>query len=143
MADDELDSGWGDLLDDLAADVRRVVDRLRNLSAARLSAPPAAATSSTTGTPDHATRAVAAHSVAQVLADATARLEAASTGDPLTMHVVPILADHATGEVIAVTGNDLIAAAGRLTPGDPVGDTDARDVVSAAAAALTDVRRRL
>jgi len=80
---------------DLAAAVERLADRLRSLSDVRLAGP---------GGP-RASRADAAHALAQQLADAAALIE----GGPSRM--VPRLHDLAVGDQVAVTGHDLVAAA--------------------------------
>jgi hypothetical protein len=81
--------------DELAADVRRLADRLRSLSDVRLARP----------LPPSGSRADAARAVAQLLADGAARL----TGD--RSRPVPRLHDFAVGDQVAVTGADLVAAA--------------------------------
>ena len=86
------DAGWETLRGSIEADVRRVSERLRSLSLARLSAGPAEAS----------------HALAQALADAVVRLEAGQ-GAPAVRRV-PRLADLASGDQVAVLGHDLLAA---------------------------------
>ena len=122
------EEGWAPLADELAADVRRVADRLRTLSAARLAGPPAPPEGLM---PPYDSRAQAARAAAQTMADAAAALESAAAGDQ-----------------VAVTGHDLLAALELVPP-----DTDvywdvlehgpARHQVEQAARLLADVRRRL
>ena len=119
----------------LAADVRRVSDRLRTLSAARLSAPPGP---SVAGGPDHPSRAGAGRHAAQLMADAAADLEAAVEGVPPERRTLPVLPDLAVGDQVAVTGHDLLAALDAAGPLSSAGQT-----VRDAATALADVRRRL
>jgi hypothetical protein len=109
---------------DLAAAVQRVADRLRSLSDARLARP----------LPPHATRADAAHALAQQLADTCARLE----GVPA--RPVPRLHDLAVGDQVAVTGHDLVAAAG----GDcTTSDAGVASLVVAATAACHELAAAL
>ena len=86
----------------VAADVRRVADRLRSLSQARLAAPCGG----------YPSAADAGRAVAQSLADAAAALE----GEPIRL--LPRLSDFAVGDQVAVTGHDLLAA---LQPGPSTG----------------------
>ncbi len=141
------DEGWAPLAEELAADVRRVADRLRTLSAARLAGPPAPPED---GMPSYRSRAQAARGAAQAMADAAAALEhAAVSHGGFQWRPLPELADFAVGEQVAVTGHDLLAA---LDLGVPP-DTDvywdvlehgpARHQVEKAARLLADVRRRL
>lgn len=83
-----------ELLEDLAAQLGRLVDRLRSSSDVRLGG----------RLPSGGTRADAAHGLAQELADATAGL----VGDPV--RAVPRLGDLAVGDQVAVTGADLLSA---------------------------------
>ena len=80
---------------ELARQLGRLVDRLRSLSDLRLARASAAG----------ATRADQAHALAQRLADHAAAL----SGEP--SRGVPRLTDLAVGDQVAVTGNDLLAAA--------------------------------
>ncbi len=101
-----------DLRAALTVEVDRIADRLRGLSQARLAEP----------VPGHASRADAARSTAQALADAAARIEAglvaggdgaADTGQVAPVrHILPALTDFAAGDQVAVTGHDVIAALG-------------------------------
>ena len=68
------EEGWAPLAEELAADVRRVADRLRTLSAARLAGQPAPPED---GMPPYRSRAQAARGAAQAMADAAAALESA------------------------------------------------------------------
>ena len=102
-----------------ADDVRRLADRLRGLSEARLDGP----------LPPHASRAAAARALAQLLADAAQDLE--EPGAP--RRTVPDLGVFAVGDQVAVTGADLLAAAG---------STD-RDVPAEVVESVADLRRRL
>lgn len=133
--------------EELAADVRRVADRLRGLSQARLAE---------AATP-HASRAVGARRAAQALADAAQGIEErAGAGEPTWRHV-PELTDFAVGDQVAVTGHDLLAAldealggAPDATPAEPAvqvwtrgGRSSLAEVVRGAAAQLADLRRSL
>ena len=140
------EEGWAPLADELAADVRRVADRLRTLSAARLAGPPAPPED---GMPPYRSRAQAARAAAQTMANAAAALEnAAAGGGGFQWQPLPELADFAAGDQVAVTGHDLLAALELVPP-----DTDvywdvlehgpARHQVEQAARLLADVRRRL
>lgn len=141
-----------DLRAALTVEVDRIADRLRGLSQARLAEP----------VPGHASRADAARSTAQALADAAACIEAglvaggdgaagrdgtagrdgaADTGQVATVrHILPALTDFAAGDQVAVTGHDLIAALG----GAP-GDSCVEEADQLAAVALEQLRalRRL
>lgn len=128
MPADDVDP-WEPLRSELAADVRRVADRLRSLSQTRLAGPPAP---SEAGFPDHPSRAAAARAAASALAGAAATLEGIAA-PPL-----PELGDFAAGDQVAVTGHDLLAAMTAIAP-----DAHGRETVAVAAAALADVRRRL
>ena len=139
------DEGWAPLAEELAADVRRVADRLRTLSAARLAGPPAPPED---GMPPYRSRAQAAHGAAQAMADAAAALESGPTGGWVERRPLPELADFAVGEQVAVTGHDLLAALALVSPDEQVwvGPDDrapARRGVEQAARLLADVRRRL
>jgi hypothetical protein len=140
------EEGWAPLADELAADVRRVADRLRTLSAARLAGPPAPPED---GMPPYRSRAQAARGAAQAMADAASALESAAAGGGwVEWRPLPELADFSVGEQVAVTGHDLLAALELVPP-----DTDvywdvlehgpARHQVEQAARLLADVRRRL
>jgi hypothetical protein len=141
---------------ELAADVRRVSERLRSLSATRLAAPPAP---SPGGRPDHPSRAAAGRAAAQQRADAAAALEAAAAGTQPERRALPVLPDLAVGDQVAVTGHDLLAAldllgrsvdlstdlsTDRSTAVLPAGRPfPAEQAVRDACRALADVRRRL
>jgi hypothetical protein len=141
------EEGWAPLAEELAADVRRVADRLRTLSAARLAGPPAPPED---GMPPYRSRAQAARGAAQAMADAAAALESAAAGGvgSLGWRPLPELADFAAGDQVAVTGHDLLAALKLVSPDEEVwfGAHDrapARLGVEQAARLLADVRRRL
>ena len=140
------DEGWSPLADELAADVRRVADRLRTMSAARLAGRPAPPED---GMPPYRSRAQAARAAAQTMADAAAALESAAVGGGwVEWRSLPELADFAVGEQVAVTGHDLLAALTLVSPDAEVwfGVYDrapARLGVQQAARLLADVRRRL
>ena len=136
---------WGSLRDDLEADVRRVTDRLRNLSAARLAAAPAPPDG---GRPLYVTCAQAGRAAAGELAAAALALEAAADGVADERRDLPELSDFAVADQVAVTGHDLLAALERVLPGARVRtstyvETTAADTVAFAAQVLADVRRRI
>jgi hypothetical protein len=128
---------WDAMRLDLAGDVDRLADRLRNLSQARLSA----------AAPPHATRAAAARAAAQTLADAAAGLEARQDTTGPTWRTLPDLGDFAVGDQLAVIGHDLLAAAQITGPDDDAwshhGRRTAHEVLAEAADALTTLRRHL
>lgn len=131
------------LAEELAADVRRVADRLRSLSQARLAAP----------CPPYDSAADAGRVAAQALADAAAAVAAATfAGAAPVGRELPRLSDFSVGDQVAVTGQDLVtalAAAGAGAPGagsrvvDGAGAGPALDQAAAAARLLADVRRRI
>ena len=143
---------WADVREELAADVRRVSDRLRSLSATRLASPPGP---STDQGPDYDSRAQAGRAAAAELAGAAAALEAAAGGPgdghpPRAQQVpdLPVLSDLAVGDQVAVTGHDLLAALHLVGPAVPVWTSGserqpAEHAVRAAWRVLRDVRRRL
>lgn len=138
--------GWGSVRADLEADVRRVADRLRNLSAARLAAPPVPPEGRW---PPYRSCAQAARAVAGELAAAALALEAEAEGLEYKGHVVlPELSDFAVADQVSVTGHDLLTAMDRVPP-DALVRTDFSTQVPAAAAVaqaarlLADVRRRI
>lgn len=138
-------TAWGGLPDDLAADVRRVADRLRTLSAARLAGP---LTAPPAGWSPDTTRAAAGRVAAGRLAAAAEALEAAAAGRQPVERPLPRLGDFAVGDQVAVTGHDLLAAIPAVDPGGGVWlessrRTTARQAVSDAAKVLADVRRSL
>ena len=139
------EEGWAPLAEELAADVRRVADRLRTLSAARLAGQPAPPED---GMPPYRSRAQAARGAAQAMADAAAALESGSAGGWVERPPLPELADFAVGEQVAVTGHDLLAALALVAPDEevwfgPHNRAPARLGVEQAARLLADVRRRL
>ena len=88
---------------DLASEVERVADRLRSMSQAKLTGPVLG----------HTSRAHAARSAAQALADAAAVIEAGCPVDAAALPAkrpVPVLSEFAAGDQVAVTGHDLILA---------------------------------
>ena len=103
-----------DLRAALAIEVERIADRLRGLSQARL----------TESVPGHASRADAARSTAQALADAAARIESERATEPPSaagpkhpaprLRSLPTLTEFAAADQVAVTGHDLIAALGTV-----------------------------
>jgi hypothetical protein len=136
--------GWGSLPDDVAADVRRLADRLRGLSQARLAAP----------VPPHASRADAARAASQRLAEAAQGLAARDDPAEPGWRVLPSLGDFAVGDQVAVTGHDLLAELATCDPdaqvwappatGELTGTRrPALDVVAAAAETLAATRRLL
>jgi hypothetical protein len=123
---------WAGLREDLAADVRRVSDRLRSLSATRLAGPPGP---SAAGGPPFVSRAQAGRAAAAELARAAAALEAAAgpggqadrdvpeqpeLPEPPEPPELPELSDLAVGDQVAVTGHDLLGALDLVGPGVPV-----------------------
>ena len=147
VPDQPATSSWDGLRDEIAADVRRVSDRLRTLSATRLASPPAPPARPDEGGAgeDHASRAAAGRALAQRLADAAADLEAAAAGVEPGRRPLPELPDLSVGDQVAVTGHDLLAVLDLAGPDPPVGTGGRRaaEAVRAAARALMDVRRRL
>jgi hypothetical protein len=142
---DVPDDDWAVLRDELAGDVRRVADRLRDLSEARLAGPP---TSAQHGMPPYVSRAQAGRAAAQTMADSAGALEAAAAGTGFDRRELPELADFAVGDQVAVTGNDLLSALDLVGPDDEVwfGELDpvpAKVGVARVARLLADVRQRL
>lgn len=129
--------GWGSLPDQVAADVRRLADRLRGLSQARLGGP----------VPQHGSRADAARGVAQQLAEAAQGLAQRDAPAEPGWRVLPRLTDFAVGDQVAVTGHELLAELAGCGPEVDVwargARRTARDVVTAAADALAATRRLL
>jgi hypothetical protein len=140
----------GTVGEDLAADVRRVVERLRTLSQAQLAAP----------APPHPSRAAGARAVAQDLATAAQGIEDRASPDEPRWRTLPELADLAVGDQVAVTGHDLLALLRTpRSPGDhavvgslvdpaetvwaPGSRRTAGEVVADAAARLATLRRLL
>jgi hypothetical protein len=131
------DDDWASLRAELAADVRRVPDRLRSLSAARLQAQ----------VPPFPSRAAASREVARVLALAAQGIEARASEHEPSWRQPPELADFAVGDQVAVTGQDLLAALDGLDSAEdvwgPAARRPAHDVVAEAAATLAATRRLL
>ncbi len=127
----------GTVRDELTADVRRVVERLRTLSPAQLAAP----------APPHPSRAVGGRAVAQALATAVQGIEDRASPDEPHWRRLPELADFAVGDQVAVTGHDLLALLGSVDPEEtgwaPGARRTAEDVVTDAAAQLAALRRAL
>jgi hypothetical protein len=111
---------------DLAAQVGRLVDRLRSSSDVRLAR----------ALPTGGTRADAAHALAQRMADHAAALE----GGPI--RPVPRLHDLAVGDQVAVTGADLVRAVRLAAAGGSAGPGRSGETTPAARArdALAAVR---
>ena len=138
-------TAWGGLPDDLAADVRRVADRLRTLSAAQLAGPLAAPPA---GWSPDTTRADAGRVAAYRLAAAAEALEAAAAGRPPVERTLPRLGDFAVGDQVAVTGHDLLSAVAVVAPDAQVwlgfyDRASARQAVAGVTAVLAAVRRAL
>ncbi len=131
------DDDWAPLRDELAADVRRVSDRLRNLSQARLQAP----------VPPFPSRAAASREAARVLSVAAQGIEARADATEPSWRQPPELADFAVGDQVAVTGHDLLAVLDGLDPAEdawaPGGRRTSREVVAEAAGTLAATRRLL
>jgi hypothetical protein len=131
------DQGWGSLPEELAADVRRVSDRLAGLSESRLQGP----------APPHASRADAARTAARALAVAGQGLEERDGAEEPAWRTLPQLADRAVADQVAVAGHDLLGALADIEPGEAVWSPDGRrtalDVVRNAATDLAVVRRLL
>jgi hypothetical protein len=131
------EAGWAALRDELEADARRVPDRLRGLSQARLAAP----------TPPHESAAEAGHAAAQVLATAAQGLAERSAAREPRWREVPRLSVFAVGDQVAVTAHDLLGELAGCDPGEPVWAPGTRrtavDVVTSAAATLAATRRLL
>jgi hypothetical protein len=146
VSEDDLEARWRALRDEVGADVRRVANRLRQLSEAQLGSPPAPPTE---GFPAYRSRAQAGRAAAQVLADAAAALEAAAgSGRGADTPPLPQISPFAVGDQVAVTGHDLLAAMAPVRPGTSVSTGSYRRVpastaVADAARVLADVRRRL
>lgn len=109
----------------LRIEVRRVAERLRSMSVERLCR----------GFPPYASRAAAALALAQRLADAAEELEAEAQGRQPVRRAVPDLGPLVVGDQVAVTGEDLAAAA------EVLADPDER--VTGCLAALGELRRAL
>ncbi|HET9946036.1 MAG TPA: hypothetical protein VFR56_10310 [Actinomycetes bacterium] len=151
------DDPWAALREGLAADVRRVSDRLRSMSATRLASPPGPSADPADQGPAYVSRAQAGRAAAAELARVATALEAQAArpgpADPPPSHPrqvpdLPVLSDLAVGDQVAVTGHDLLAALDAVPPGTPVWtSTDenptAEQAVRQAARVLADVRRRL
>jgi hypothetical protein len=129
-----------DVREDLAVDVRRVADRVRGLSQAKLAAPAG----------PFASRADGAIEVAQALAEAGQGLADRESADEPAWRRVPRLSDFAVGDQVAVVGHDLLAALDSVAPDEevwaperPAARRTALSVVTAAADRLATLRRHL
>ena len=130
--------------DDLAADLDRLVDRLRHLPDSRLARPPRGPGGSGLGGPPAATGdgpapatasvADLAHGLAQRLADTARGIEGRDLARPPDPRPVPRLADLASGDVVAVTGRDVVIAARGVHADDPVWTGGARQPAAVAVA---------
>lgn len=119
---------------DLASEVERVADRLRSMSQAKLTGPVLG----------HTSRAHAARSAAQALADAAAVIEAGCPVDAAALPAkrpVPVLSEFAAGDQVAVTGHDLILALEAPLPHDI--EPTATALVTQALEQLRTLRRLL
>lgn len=136
-------TSWDALRRDLATDVRRVADRLRGLSEARL----AESTPGAQSTPGWASRAAAGRRLAQLLADLAAGVEGRLDRAAPTWRDVPGLSDFAVGDQVAVTGQDAAAALVDVQEGEGVWTRTGRQPAAAAAGvvatAVGDTRTRL
>ena len=92
---------------ELHAQLDRLVDRLRAMALTRLDAP----------FEPEPTRTAAAIALAQRLADAAATLE--DPGTPRRRQV-PVVSAAAAGDLVAVTGGDVLAAAAGRAADEPV-----------------------
>jgi hypothetical protein len=121
----------------LADDVRRVADRFRSLSQARL----------TGAVPSYRSRAAAGRHAAQALATAGQGVEERTAGKEPAWRTLPELSEFAVGDQVAVTGRELLAALDGVAADEMVwavgGRRPAADVVAAVAALLAEVRRLL
>jgi len=110
-------------VDRLVVELGRTVDRLRSMGLARLGA----------AFEPEPSRALAAHGIAQRLADSAADL----AGD--VRREVPTVGVSAAGDQVAVCGRDLLDAASVTAAPSEVVDS----VITEACDALLDLRRRL
>jgi len=105
-----------EMRDQVEATLRRVADRLRTMSVARLR-------TSVTAGPDVApgqTVADRARYTGQMLADLAAGIEQRDAPVRLPSRRVPVSADIAAGDQVEVTGQDLLSAAAELSPSTSV-----------------------
>jgi hypothetical protein len=134
-------TGWGEHPprggESIETDVRRVADRLRSLSAARLAGAGASSPAP----------AEAGREIAQALADAALGVEERRREQPPRPRALPVLGDFAVGDQVAVTGHDLVAALDEVDPHDLVWSGPDRVPAAVLAhrvgSALAQLRRRL
>jgi hypothetical protein len=128
---------WGSTRAELAAEVRRVADRLRTLSEAKLAGP----------LPPHPSRSAGGRALAQALAVAAQGIEDRALADEPQWRPVPVLSDLIVGDQVAVTGHDLIALLDSAGPEETVWSPGARrtagEVVTDATAQVAALRRAL
>ena len=117
----------------LAREVERVADRLRSMSDVRLGQP----------FPPTGTRALAALDLAQHLADAAQGVEERAAAVAPGLRVVPDVGVFALGDQVAVTGTDLVVAAGGLRPEDVVWTAEGRAPLSQVLEGATQAVRAL
>ena len=129
--------GWADLRAGLEADLLRVGDRMSGLSAAQLAAP----------VPPYGSRADAARRAAGVLSVAAQGVEARAGEREPAWRPLPVLADFAVADQVAVVGHDLAQAVSDVDPGTvvwaPGGPRSALEVLTDAAEVLAATRRLL
>lgn len=140
--------------DDLAADLDRLVDRLRHLPDTRLARPPRGTTPAVTaapgpgepipGGPIPGNVADLARELAQRLADTARGIEGRGLARPPDPRRVPRLGDLASGDLVAVTGTDVLLAARHVRDDEPVWVDGIRrpaaEAVATARSAVTTLR---
>lgn len=104
----------------LALDVRRLADRLRSLPQSRIQVRLDPQPALPAGLPAPAegplTRAVFAHALAQLLADAALGVEAREGRQPPPRRPLPTLSVFTVGDQVGVTGTDLVNALRGVAP---------------------------